>query len=61
MKIVKSILILSLLMLLTSCSKSPVILYTNGKIYTMDGKNTVVDAMAVRDGKILETGKSEDI
>lgn len=61
MKIVKSILILSLLMLLTSCSRSPVTLYVNGKIYTMDAKNTIAEAMAVRDGKILETGKTDDI
>ncbi len=61
MKIAKSILILSLLMLLTSCSRSPVTVYFNGKIYTMDGKNTVAEAMAVRDGKILETGKNDEI
>ncbi len=61
MKIVKSLLIISLVMLLTSCSKSPITVYTNGKIYTLDGKNTIVEAMAVQSGKILETGSNNDI
>jgi predicted amidohydrolase YtcJ len=30
-------------------------------IHTLDDKNTIVEAMAVADGKILKTGKNSDI
>jgi len=33
----------------------------NANIYTVDNKNSVVDAMVVRDGRILETGRQEDL
>jgi predicted amidohydrolase YtcJ len=61
MKFLKSILILSLVVLVTSCSKSPVTVYVNGKIYTLDSKNTVAEAMAVRDKKIIDIGRSDEI
>jgi predicted amidohydrolase YtcJ len=46
---------------LASCSKNPDVIYTNGKIYTLDKNNTIVEAIAVREGKILATGKSSDL
>lgn len=44
-----------------SCGQKPDVIYTNGKIHTMDDKNTVVEAVAVKDGKIIDTGSSKDI
>lgn len=44
-----------------SCSKSPDVVYFNGKIHTMDNNNTVVEAVAVKDGKIIETGSNQEI
>jgi predicted amidohydrolase YtcJ len=46
---------------LASCSKNPDVIYTNGKFYTLDKNNTIVEAIAVREGKILATGKSSDL
>src|SRR5882724_9874430 len=31
-----------------------------GKIYTLDAKNTVADALAIRDGKIAFVGSDQD-
>ncbi|MDD5361583.1 MAG: amidohydrolase [Ignavibacteria bacterium] len=61
MKLLKYILILSLVVLVTSCSKSPVTVYVNGKIYTLDNKNTIAEAMAVRDKKIIDIGRNDEI
>lgn len=55
------LLILVLSVVLTSCSKKPDTVYINGKIYTMDNNNNIVEAVAVKDGKILETGTSKAI
>ncbi|MBM4157746.1 MAG: amidohydrolase [Ignavibacteria bacterium] len=44
-----------------SCSKVPDIIYINGKIYTLDDNNTVAEAVAVRDGKVMDIGKSEEL
>lgn len=44
-----------------SCSKSPDVVYFNGKIHTMDNSNSVVEAVAVKDGKIIETGSNQEI
>ncbi len=56
-----SILFVSLL-LLTSCSKQNVdlILY-NGKIYTVNDKFEMAEAMAIKDGKIVGVGTTKDI
>jgi predicted amidohydrolase YtcJ len=61
MKYINLLFVLAITVILFSCSKNPVTIYYNGKIYTMDKNNTVVEAMAVKDGKIVETGKSEDL
>jgi len=51
-----------LLFILTSCSKqkADLIIY-NGKIYTVNDKFDMAEAIAVRDGKIVGVGASEDI
>ncbi len=61
MRYIKSLLILLLVAALSSCSKSPVTVFVNGKIYSLDGNNTVYEAMAIRDGKILEIGTTAKI
>ncbi len=55
------LLILILSAVLTSCSKKPDTVYINGKIYTMDNNNNIVEAVTVKDGKIIETGTTKDI
>jgi predicted amidohydrolase YtcJ len=40
---------------------APELVLINGKILTMDGRSTVVEALAIRDGKILATGSSASI
>lgn len=55
------LLLLVLSTILASCSKKPDTVYINGKIYTMDNNNTIVEAVAVKDGKILETGTTKAI
>lgn len=54
------------LFLLTSIGSNPVkehadLILTNGNIYTVDGAFSVAEALAVKDGKILETGSSKAI
>src|ERR1051325_1435862 len=44
-----------------SCGKKPDTLYVNGKIYTLDKNNTVAEAVAVKDGKIFELGKTAEL
>lgn len=48
-------------MTLFSCGEKPDAIYTNGKFYTLSGGNDVVEAIAVKDGKILDVGTSEYI
>ena len=47
--------------LLTSCKTKQKVsmLFYNAKIYTVDSAFSTVEAMAIQDGKILETGRSE--
>lgn len=47
--------------LISSCGKSPDIMYINGKIHTLDENNNVVEAIAVRNGKIMDIGTSKEI
>jgi predicted amidohydrolase YtcJ len=61
MKYINLLTVLLISFVLLSCSKNPVTIYFNGKIYTMDKNNTVVEAIAVKDGKIVDLGKSEEI
>lgn len=48
-------------LLLQSCGKKPDVIYKNGKIHTYDQNNSIVEAVAVKDGKILDLGTNDDI
>ncbi len=61
MKALKLLIIVCFCVFLAACSKNPEVIYTNGKIYTLDKNNTVVEAIAVHDGKILSLGKSSEL
>ncbi|MBS1493936.1 MAG: amidohydrolase [Bacteroidetes bacterium] len=53
--------VLLFILTLSSCSKKPDSVFINGKIYTMDNNNTIVEAVAVKEGKIIETGTTKAI
>lgn len=61
MKALKILVLALFCLFLASCSKKPEVIYINGKIYTLDKNNTVVEAIAVYEGKILATGKSSEL
>src|SRR5688572_21060613 len=42
-------------------SHSPELVLINGKVLTMDGQSSLVEALAVLDGKILATGSNASI
>ena len=44
-----------------SCGEKPDVIYTNGKIYTMNESNSIVEAVAIKEGKILDAGSNSDI
>ena len=55
-------LFIALLLVLTGCSKQKVdLIIYNGKIYTVNDKFDMAEAMAVQDGKIVGVGTSKDI
>lgn len=55
------VLVFLLLLTIYSCGEKPETIYINGKIYTMDGSNSVAEAIAIRQGKILEVGSTKEI
>jgi predicted amidohydrolase YtcJ len=61
MKPIKLLILLLASLLLISCNKKPDILYVNGKIYTLDKNNSIVEAVAVIEGKIIATGKTKEL
>jgi predicted amidohydrolase YtcJ len=61
MKVLKILFLAVFCIFLASCSKKPEVIYVNGKIYTLDKNNTIVEAIAVYEGKILATGKSSEL
>lgn len=44
-----------------SCGEKPDVIYTNGKIYTMNESNSIVEAVAIKEGKILDAGSNSEI
>jgi len=61
MRTIKLIILAAACIFLASCSKNPDVIYVNGKIYTLDNNNSIVEAIAVREGKILASGKTSDL
>jgi len=61
MKILNYISLIVAIFVLTSCSKSPDHIFINGKIYTLDSKNSVSEAIAVKEGKIIDIGDNSKI
>lgn len=61
MRALKLLIIAFFCIFLASCSKKPEVIFINGKIYTLDKNNTIVEAIAVHDGKILALGKSSEL
>jgi predicted amidohydrolase YtcJ len=61
MKVIKLLLIAFFCVFLASCGKNPEVIYINGKIYTLDKDNTIVEALAVCEGRILALGKSSEL
>jgi len=61
MKLIKLGLILVICLFISTCSKKPDVIFVNGKIYTLDKNNSVVEAFAVADGRIIALGKSSEI
>jgi hypothetical protein len=61
MKVIKLLLIAFFCVFLASCGKNPEVIYMNGKIYTLDKDNTIVEAIAVCEGRILTRGKSSEL
>lgn len=54
---------IAVLMIISSCNskiKADLIVH-HAKIYTVDSSFSVVEAMAIKDGKIIATGKNDDI
>jgi hypothetical protein len=58
----KCLLFAALILLLSSCGnpKADLIVF-NAKIYTVDSAFSIVEAMAIKDGKVLALGNSKDI
>ena len=57
----KLITIFVLMTTLYSCGEKPDVIYKNAKIYTLNSTNDIADAIAIKDGKILEVGKGQDL
>ena len=60
---IRNYLLLPILVLFFSCNsqKQADLIVHNALVYTVDDKFSVVEAFAIKDGKILETGSSGDI
>ena len=50
-------------LLLAGCEKhiSADMIFYNGKVVTVDGDFTIAEAIAVKDGKVLATGSTEQV
>ncbi|MBX2943449.1 MAG: amidohydrolase [Cyclobacteriaceae bacterium] len=60
---ISNFILLALVAVISSCSTEPPadLIVTNAKIYTVDEANPMVEAIAVRDGKIVGLGTSSEI
>lgn len=61
MKAYKLLILLVLAILISSCGRKTETIYTNGKIFTLDKNNTIVEAIGVGDGKITALGKNKEL
>lgn len=64
MRIGKRLIILALPVILSvfnSCSEKPDTLFINGKIYTLSSDNKVVEAIAVKNGTIIDMGTTSEM
>ncbi len=60
--VLKFFIFLSLVLAFNSCGKNmPDKIFINGKIYSLDDKNSIYEAMAVKDGLIFDLGTNEKI
>ncbi|MCX8056218.1 MAG: amidohydrolase [Ignavibacteria bacterium] len=57
-----SIILILITITLTACSKNmPDKIFYNGKIYSLDEKNSIYEAVAVKNGLIFDLGSSQDL
>lgn len=65
MKHITKFILLTIVFVLFSCNEEPKkaadLIITNAKIAVMDSNNTVTEAIAIKDGKVLATGTNEEI
>ncbi len=60
--VLKFFIFLSLVLAFNSCGKNmPDKIFINGKIYSLDDKNSIYEAVAVKDGLIFDLGTNEKI
>ncbi len=61
-QVIVLVLFISMLMFQSSCSKEmPEKIFYNGKIYSLDDKNSIYEAVAVKNGIIFDLGSSEEL
>ncbi len=61
MRYIKILFVFFVSIFIFSCSKHQTSVFYNGKIYTLDKNNNVIEAIAVKDGKIIDMGSSNEI
>ncbi|MBS1516499.1 MAG: amidohydrolase [Bacteroidetes bacterium] len=60
-RLVSVIIFIGTVLLFSGCTEKPDVLYINGRIYTLSKDNKVVEAVAVKEGKIIETGSTVEL
>ncbi|UCD24136.1 MAG: amidohydrolase [Gemmatimonadota bacterium] len=58
---VKHLLSLAALLMTSACSQSADVVYTNGRIYTVNEAQPWAEAVAIKDGKFLVVGSNADV
>lgn len=61
LKVIKVFVLLCIAVMYSACGEKPDTIYFNGKIYTMNEGNAIVEAVAVKQGKIIDLGSTEEI